>query len=97
LSCDGGDLGFPINKKPKFFRRSYVEQSYQETIHSFFQLWERFLKFKPNQELLSNLSIYLTFLHEIRQSNMNERLDDVTTNRLLFILVHGHMKGGEQE
>ena len=41
---------------------------------------------KPNthQEMLSDWSIYLTIFHKIGQSNMNKRLNNITSNRMLL-------------
>ena len=41
---------------------------------------------KPNthQEMLSDWSIYLTIFHKIGRSNMNKRLNNITSNRMLL-------------
>jgi hypothetical protein len=41
---------------------------------------------KPNthQEMLSDWSIYLTIFHKIGRSNMNKRLNNMTSNRMLL-------------
>ena len=41
-------------------------------------------KLSTHQELLSDLSIYLTVLHMIGRSKMNQRLNDMTPNRMLL-------------
>ena len=41
---------------------------------------------KPNthQEMLSDWSIYLSIFHKIGRSNMNKRLNNITSNRMLL-------------
>jgi hypothetical protein len=41
-------------------------------------------KLSTHQELLSDLSIYLTVLHMIGRSKMNQWLNDMTPNRMLL-------------
>ena len=44
-------------------------------------------KLSTHQELLSDLSIYLTVLHMIGRSKMNQWLNDMTPNRMLLDAV----------
>jgi hypothetical protein len=56
------------------------------------------LVFKPciRHELLSDSAIYLAVLYMIGQSKMNERLPDMTPNRMLPMLVYNGQKKNQQ-